>query len=158
MQDHLQVGNSILYSNIFIVLYAKLWNVYQRFRQEVFSGQKMLMKLREVKFVHVTKYDELSVKNLYDKFLTLDDMHYYFPNKYPKGRQCDREYMFNKANTLHEEITQQLIQHALKQRHSIEMEKSKQEAVMISDHWKEELKSLPMSISVSIIFMTNIYV
>ena len=28
---------------------------------------------------------------------------------------------------------------------------------MINDHWKDELKSLPMSISVSITFMTNIY-
>ena len=36
------------------------------FAKEVFSGQKALLKLKEVKFIAVTKYDELSVKNLYD--------------------------------------------------------------------------------------------
>ena len=80
--------------------------------KEVFRGTKGLLKLKEVKFVSVTKFDELSVKNLYDRFLGLEGMHSYFPNKYPKGRQCDREYMFNVANTLHEGIVKQIIQHA----------------------------------------------
>jgi len=56
------------------------------FAKEVFSGQKKLLKLREVKFVEVKKYEELSVKNLYDKFITLEGMANYFPSKYPKGR------------------------------------------------------------------------
>ena len=74
------------------------------YAKEVFRGTKGLLKLKEVKFVSVTKFDELSVKNLYDKFLTLEGVPNYFPNKYPKGRQCDREYMFNVVNTLHEKI------------------------------------------------------
>ena len=56
------------------------------FCKEVFRGHKQLLKMREVKFVNVTKYEELSVKNLYDKFLTLEGMSSYFPDKYPKGR------------------------------------------------------------------------
>ena len=83
------------------------------FAKEVFSGRKKLLKLREVKFVSVTRYDELSVKNLYDNFLELGGMIFYFPDKYPKGRQCDREYMFNVANTLYEDLTTGLIRHAL---------------------------------------------
>ena len=71
------------------------------------------MKLREVKYIKVTKYEELSVKNLYPKFMTLDFMTQYFPDTYPVGRQCDREYMFNVANTLHEEIVTDLVRHAL---------------------------------------------
>ena len=71
------------------------------FAKEVYSGRKMLLKLQDVRFVTIIKYDELSVKNLYAKFLLLDGMPNYFPNTYPKGRQCDREYMFNVANTLH---------------------------------------------------------
>ena len=51
--------------------------------------------------IEVPKFDELSVKNLYDELLALDNMDLYFPDKYPKGRQCDREYIFNVANTLH---------------------------------------------------------
>ena len=69
------------------------------FAKEVFSGQKRLLKMREVKFVNVTKYDELSVKNLYDKFLSLEGMKFYFPDKYPKGSQCDKAYFYNVWNT-----------------------------------------------------------
>ena len=78
----------------------------------IFKGKKKLLKLNEVKFVHVIKYDELSVKNLYDKFMTLEGFPDYFPDKYPKGRVIDREYMFNIANTLHEDIVKEIIQYA----------------------------------------------
>ena len=74
------------------------------FAKEVFQVKKKLLKLSEVKLIQVTKYDVLSVKNLYNKFLTLDGMAEYFPSKYPKGRICDREYMFNVANTLHKDV------------------------------------------------------
>ena len=120
------------------------------FAKEVFAGRKRLLKMREVKFINVTKYEELSVKRLYDNFLSLDGMSFYFPDKYPEGRQCDREYMFNVANTLYEQITTELIHHALLQRNHVELDKKKQESVLLSDHWKNELKTLPMSASVSI--------
>jgi len=46
----------------------------------------MLLKLVDVKQVDVKKYDELSVKNLYDDFMKLEGVKKYFPEKYPKGR------------------------------------------------------------------------
>ena len=85
-------------------------------------------------------------------------MKFYFPDSYPKGRQCDREYMFNVANTLYEKITTEVVQHAHLQRNAFTSDKQKKEAVMISDHWKQELKTLPMSISVSYYFIPNCYV
>ena len=84
------------------------------FAKEVFKGKKKLLKLSEVKLIQVTKYDELSVKNLYDKFLTLEGVPNYFPDKFPRGRICDRDYMFNVANTLHQDVVRDLIEHALK--------------------------------------------
>ena len=116
----------------------------REFAKEVLKGEKKLMKLREVQFVQVVKYDELSVKTLYQKLVALPYMAEYFPNKYPKGRQCDRDYMFNIANTLHEETISALTEHALKQRHAVEGIKMKDESVLINDHWAEELKALPM--------------
>ena len=62
------------------------------------------MKLSEVKFISVPKYDEISVKNLYDRFKLLDGMAKYFPEKYAKGRNCDREYMFNVTNSKYPEV------------------------------------------------------
>jgi len=81
--------------------------------KDVFCGKKKLFKLNEVKFIHAPKYDEISVKSLYPKFIQLDGMNLYFPDKYAKGKQADREYMFNIANTLYPEQVEHLINHAL---------------------------------------------
>ena len=107
----------------------------REFAKEVLRGDKKLLKLKEVKFIEVVKYDELAVKHLYGEFIELPLMAEYFPNKYPKGRQCDREYMFNVANTLHEEVVKAVIEHALKQRHAVEGIKMQDENVLINEHW-----------------------
>lgn len=44
------------------------------FAKEIFCGNKKLLKLKDVKFVNIIRYDELSVKGLYGKFMTLDGM------------------------------------------------------------------------------------
>ena len=36
------------------------------YAKEIFSEQKFLIKKKNVMFIDVIKYDELSVKNLYD--------------------------------------------------------------------------------------------
>ena len=80
--------------------------------KEIFAGKKKLFKLKDVKFIAVPKYDEISVKKLYNKLIELDNMKDYFPNKYPKGRQCDREYLFNITNTIHPFILKTIIEYA----------------------------------------------
>ena len=42
--------------------------------KDIFAGRKHLMKLSEVKFISVPKYDELSVKALYRKLTGLPGM------------------------------------------------------------------------------------
>ena len=74
------------------------------FAKLVLMGKKKLLKRADVNFVEVARFDELSVKNLYDKLIKLEGMPDYFPDKYPKGRCSEREYMFNIANTLHEAV------------------------------------------------------
>ena len=39
----------------------------------------MLLKLVDVRQVDIKKYDELSVKNLYDDFMKLEGVNKYFP-------------------------------------------------------------------------------
>ena len=46
--------------------------------RDIFSGKKGMMKLAMVKFISVPKYDELSVKNLYDKLVQLEGMAQFF--------------------------------------------------------------------------------
>ena len=81
--------------------------------------------------------------------MTLDGVKHYFPDTYPKGRVCDREYMFNIVNTLHENVVSEILKHALEQRHSLNVDFKEKESIMITDHWKNELKDLPMRNTVS---------
>ena len=117
--------------------------------KEIFAGRKKLFKRIKVDFIDVPKYDEISVKALYDKLITFEGMSFYFPVKYPKGRQADRDYFFNIANTLHPDVVNEVLKHALNQRYSISGEKQQQEAIIISDEWAEELKAMPFFSNVS---------
>lgn len=47
----------------------------------------------------------------------------YFPDKYAKNRQCDRDYMFNIANSLHPNVVKEVIEYALSQRFKIDEDK-----------------------------------
>ena len=53
--------------------------IFLDFAKEIFEGKKKLLKLADIKLIAVIKYDELSVKGLYSKFMTLDGMAQYFP-------------------------------------------------------------------------------
>ena len=128
-------------------------NFNKDYAKEILSGKKKLLKLQDVKFISVIKYDELSVKHLYDKFLGLDGVKDYFPSKYARGRQCDRDYMFNVANTLHNDVVKELVEHALKQRHAINIDRVKGESILMNDYWKDELKSLPVVSHISLLLL-----
>lgn len=69
----------------------------------VLAEEKDLLKMKQVRFVNAPAYDEIGVKALYDKVVQQPGMAKYFPNKYPKGRQCEKQYMFNIWNSIHPE-------------------------------------------------------
>ena len=56
------------------------------FMKLVLKGEKKLMKRSEVTDISVNKYDEISIKNIYDKMLQRDELKPFFPDSYPKGR------------------------------------------------------------------------
>ena len=56
------------------------------FLKQVLKGEKKLYKSAEVKTCNPPRYDEISVIQLYDKCLELEEMKDYFPDSYPKGR------------------------------------------------------------------------
>ena len=69
--------------------------------KQIFKNEKKLFKISEVKFCNPPHYDEISVTQLYDAWIQLPNMKDYFPDVYPKGRKCARDYFFSIANTLH---------------------------------------------------------
>ena len=60
------------------------------FMKLVLQGDKKLLPKSGIKEINVNKYDEISVKNIYSMMLQREELKPYFPDKYPKGRQCDK--------------------------------------------------------------------
>ena len=70
------------------------------FLKAVLCEKKRLLKLKDVKFIFVPRYEELSVKNLLPHLQKQPDFMVYFPENFPKNHPPDREYFFNVLNTL----------------------------------------------------------
>ena len=82
----------------------------------ILVGKKKLLKMSEVRFINPPRFDEISVVNLYDRCIKWEGMIDYFPDHYPKGRNCNRGYFFNVLATLHPEDTANMIIRAKKVR------------------------------------------
>ena len=68
--------------------------------------------MKQVKYVNVPKYEELSVDKMHARMKTDAEFMAYFPDDLPKGRSPPREYFWNVLNTVHELYVQRLISHA----------------------------------------------
>ena len=119
--------------------------VNKQFFKDVLANKKDLIRIFDVKFIIAPLFDEIGVKALYEKVIKRPDMAKYFPDKYPKGKTCNREYMYNIWHTIHPDEVQQVIAHANSQRYSITAEKQAQEAILISDKWMEEIEAMPFT-------------
>ena len=60
------------------------------------------MPLKDVKWVSVPKFEELSVDNVMKVMQDDVDFNAYFPDKLPKRRNPGREYTWNMLNSLNE--------------------------------------------------------
>ena len=67
--------------------------------KSIFKGEKKFLKMNEVRFVNIKKFNELSLKQNYSKWLTRDDVKLYFPDSLPKNRTICREYFWNVIST-----------------------------------------------------------
>ena len=67
----------------------------------------------------------------------------YFPDSYPKGRQCDRVYFFTVLGTLHPEYARALILKAKENRYQIDMAEQKADAIVLEPDWEAQLKEFP---------------
>ena len=113
------------------------------FLKDVFSGKKQLLMKKEVNYIHVPHYDEISVKALWPEVKKDPIVMSYFPAVYPKGRGPPRDYFFNIVSTKLPDYLQQLLDHANKQRMSAEGQDKQTEAIKISQYWEEQLKAMP---------------
>ena len=82
--------------------------------------------------VHVPKYDELSVKNLWPQFDNDEKLMVFFPDDFANDKGPSREYFFNILNTEYPEYMKQIMDHANSQRMSAESELNKNKSIEIS--------------------------
>lgn len=75
-------------------------NVNKDFLRQVFTNEKRLLKLSEIRPITVPLYDELSVKNLYSQMIEDPQIAMYLPNVMDKNRLPERNYFFTVINTL----------------------------------------------------------
>ena len=109
----------------------------------ILKGEKKLLKASVVKVCNPPKYDEISVTKLYDACIQMPGRANYFPDEYPKGRKCSREYFFTILNTLHPEYTHELILNSKKVRYTPEDEDAIKQTIEIDPEWEQELKAFP---------------
>jgi len=119
--------------------------VTKDFLKEVLQGRKAFLRMDEVKMCNPPAYDEIGVKALYEKAVKRENMARYFPDSYPKGRACDRAYMYNVWNTLHPEDVKAVIAYANEVRYSLASERIKDDTILITDAWQREIQSLPFT-------------
>ena len=99
--------------------------------------------MSEVNFCNIPAYDEIGVKALYEKVIKLDGMAKYFPASLPKGKQCCKSYMYNVWNTVYPEDVKAVIEYANKNRFAIDAKTVKDNTIIITEEWQEELESMP---------------
>ena len=105
------------------------------FLKSVFSEQRKLLKLADLRKISVPKYRELSVNNLWPIIRNDFEVWIYFPNDLPAGREPDREYTFNVLNTIRPEFVSNMITHAMKQRNGTTEQSDHQHDIFVTSKW-----------------------
>ena len=77
--------------------------VTKGFLRSILREEKFLIHRDNFKASKITQFDKLSVKQLYSRIQADPELLKYLTDSYPKGRQCDRTYMFNVWNTIRPE-------------------------------------------------------
>ena len=114
------------------------------FLKEVLAEDKDLLELKDVRWINVPLFDELSVIKIWPMTKEDEKIKIYFPNKLPKGRVPDREYFFNILNTFQPVYVDQIIRHANDQRNSVTNEAQAKETIEVSDKWWNALTASPL--------------
>lgn len=117
--------------------------VTSTYLKQILKGEKKLLKMSEVRHCNPSQYDEISVVELYAPCLKMSDMAQYFPDAYPKGRSCQREYFFSILATIQPEYTDKLLKRSKEIRYGAEGEKQKDELIEMDPSWQDQLKEFP---------------
>ena len=75
-------------------LLKKIKNMTKDWLRAVFQEQKRLLKKHQVNYVHVPKYDELSVKRMWGDLQKDEKFNLFFPEAFPQDKGPNSAYFF----------------------------------------------------------------
>ena len=97
------------------------------------------MKKKDVDFIHVPFWDEVSVKNLWKDLKDDPKFNIYFSDNYAGDKCPNRKYFFDILNTVYPEYLSKILAHASSQRFSAEGVDSQNHTIQATDEWYEAL-------------------
>ena len=101
------------------------------------------MKKKQVEYIHVSHFQELSVKNLWANLKEDENFKVYFQDKYADERRPCRKYFFDILNTIYPDYLAQIMTYAAKERYTGEGSAKKEEAIKATESWYDELSKMP---------------
>ena len=126
------------------------------FIQKLYKGEKQILKMENVRFINVPKYDELSVTNMLKLVKNDTELLKFWPDEYIAGMQPSRQFFFNTINTVYPGFLKQLITNSNQQRCGVSDEQNKKSSILVNDEWLNNLSSIPFHSKVSrICFFIN---
>ena len=114
------------------------------FIRAVLQDKKRLLKTSELNKINIPRYEELSVKNLYQDAMKDPDVSQYLPDleqnskKYP-----EREFFFNVLGSVKPDYLKLIVKESEQKRFTGSDDKNKNETIMMTDHWLHELNKYP---------------
>ena len=67
----------------------------------------------------------------------------YFPDSFPAGKSCCREYFFTILSTLYPTYWRDMLRKSKSDRFALNDEDQKKEAILINPEWEAQLKEFP---------------
>ena len=117
--------------------------VSRSFLKAVLKGEKKLFKKREVEMIEVSKWEEISVKALWEELKNDELFNIYFQDSYPLDRFLARGYFFAILHKVYPEYLKWVLDHARNERYGSTGSRQELEVIEANDEWYKALQEMP---------------
>ena len=117
------------------------------FLKDVFANRKKVLKKKQVDYISVPHFQELSVKRLWPDLKADAEFNVYFNDDFPEDKVPNHDFFMNILNTIYPDYMKSIMAHASKERYAVDGEVMKAKTIEADPEWVEELKNMPFKSS-----------
>ena len=99
------------------------------FLKDVFANRKKVLKKKQVDYISVPHFQELSVKRLWPDLKADVEFNVFFNDDFPEEKVPNRDFFFNILNTIYPDYLKNIMAHASKERYAIDGEVMKPKTI-----------------------------